>query len=234
MDPQTGHDLVIEGMPLADIQAWIASSIAPDRTFTIGIDGGAGAGKTTFTRWFARRIATPTTPVATVHIDHFCRPSAKRDHQNAVIADLDWQRLRDQVLVPLSAGGSARFQLYDWPIDRLAAWETIDPGGAVIVDGVTALRQELGPYYDLAIYLSCPREIRVARLLGRGDTPVEEVERWVPSEERYLAAHDPQSRAHLVVDTAADQSGEEGRGWFVCHWWPSISSKADRATDHGG
>jgi uridine kinase len=216
-------NLTVKGLPIVDIQARIASSIAQDRTFLTGIDGGAGAGKTTFARWFARRIAAPATPVATVHIDHFCRPSAERIHQNAVIADLDWQRLRDQVLVPLSTGESARFQLYDWPTDRLAAWETIAPGGVVIVDGVTALRQELAGYYDLAIWLSCPREVRAARLLGRGDTPLAEIERWQPSEERYIAAHDPQSRADLVIDTTAELPDERGRRWFVRRWSPRDS-----------
>lgn len=208
------------GIPLADVIHLITTLVAPDRSVLVGVDGGAGAGKTTFTHWFAETIKETTTPVSIVHIDNFCRPSAERRKDYAVVSDLDWKRLRDQVLIPLQSGEAARFQLYDWPADRLKDWVTIDVGGVTIVDGVTATRNELSGYYDLRIWFSCPRDIRVSRLSGRGDTSAAEIKRWLPSEDRYIASHDPESRAHLVIDTTANIRKDDGSGWSVKRWSP--------------
>ena len=100
-------------------------------------------------------------------------------------------------------GQVARFQVYDWAEDRLHQWQTVKPAGVVIVEGVSSLWCELARYFDLAIWLSCPLEKRLARLAGRGDTPPEEIEHWLPSEQAYIAAHAPQERAHLVFDASA-------------------------------
>jgi uridine kinase len=97
---------------------------------------------------------------------------------------------------------------------------TIEPGGVTVIDGVTSTRSELSDHYDLRIWLSCPRQIRASRLLGRGDTPASEIERWLPSEDRYLASYDHESLAHLVVDTSADINSVDKRGWFVKRWSP--------------
>lgn len=218
------EDLRIECMTIPDILALISSSADPDRTYLVGIDGGAGAGKTTFTRWLAKVICASSTHVSIVHVDNFCRPSLERVDKNAVVADLDWKRLRDKVLIPLQSEESAHFQLYDWSEDRLNDWVTIDVGEVVIIDGVTATRRELSGYYDLRIWLSCPRDVRVSRLMKRGDTSAAEIKRWLPSEDQYIASHNPEVRAHLVIDTTANISTEDGSGWFVKHWLPPGAS----------
>jgi uridine kinase len=208
------------GIPIADVLHLITASASPDRSVLVGIDGGAGAGKTTFAHWFAETIKETMTPVSIVRIDNFCRPSAERQKDYVVVSDLDWKRLRDQVLIPLQSGVAARFQLYDWPADRLKDWVTIDVGGVTIVDGVTATRNEISGYYDLRIWFSCPRDIRVSRLLGRGDTSAAEIKHWIPSEDRYIASHAPEKTAHLVIDSTADMTTKDRNGWFTKLWSP--------------
>ena len=214
------ENLLKMGVPIAEVVHLITTLVAPDRSVLVGIDGGAGSGKTTFAHWFAEATKETTTPVSIVYIDNFCRPSAERPKDYAVVSDLDWKRLRDQVLIPLQSGEAARFQLYDWPADRLKDWVTIDVGGVTIVDGVTATRNELSDYYDLRIWFSCPRDIRVSRMLGRGDTSAAEIKHWMPSEDRYIASHAPEETAHLVVDSAADMATKDGNGWFTTRWSP--------------
>lgn len=124
-------------LPIQDILRYIIGLVTPDRSVLVGIDGGAGSGKTTFSRWLAENVRQTMTPVSIVHTFNFYRPSAERvNHQFpfAMLSDIDWKRLRDQVIVPLRSGKTARFQLYDWPADRLKDWVTTDVGGVTIID----------------------------------------------------------------------------------------------------
>ena len=212
------------GIPIADVIDLITTLVAPDRSVLVGVDGGAGAGKTTFAHWFAETIEELTIPVSIIHIDNFCRPSAERQKHYVVVSDLDWERLRDQLLIPLQLGKATRFQLYDWLADRLKDWVTIDIGGVTIIDGVTAIRKELSAYYDLRIWFSCPRDVRVSRLLGRGDTSAAEIKHWIPSEDRYIASHVPEETAHLVIDSTAHMTIKAGNGWSTKRWSPPTAA----------
>jgi len=194
-------------LPIQDILRLIIKQVKPDQSVLVGIDGRAGSGKTTLALWLTESIRKAMTSVYLVHTDNFFRSSVERVNLKspfAEVSDIDWVRLRDQVIIPLCSGQAARFQLYDWPADSLQDWVTIEVGGVTIIDGITATRKELSDYYDLRIWVSCPDDIRVSRLLGRGDTSLAEIEHWRPSEDYYIASHAPEKIAHLCVDSSAD------------------------------
>jgi uridine kinase len=205
-------------VPFQDAIQWITRAATPGRAVLVGIDGGAGAGKTTFTKWFVEQLRENVSPVSVVLTDLIYRPVAERwtgpIDDMPIGYDLDWERIREQVILPLRAGKTARFQLYDWVADCLNEIVEIEPSGVAIIDGVLALRNELAHYYDLRIWFSCPTEIRVSRLLNRGDTPQEEIDYWLPIEERYYMAHIPEESAHLVIDSAAGMSIKDGSSWL--------------------
>ena len=185
---------------------------------------GAGAGKTTFAELLAERLRAEVGSVTVLHTDLFYRPYGERwngrwPEEQPLADDYDWRRLRDEVLLPLRAGESARFQLYNWPLDRLEEWVEIPAGAVTIVEGVTAIRRENAGYYDLRAWFSCPRATRARRMLGRGDTFQYELDYWFPIEERYRQEHRPERAAHLVIDSAAE--GSEGAyGWVARSWVP--------------
>ena len=208
------------GLPFQDVTRFVTSLVTPERSVLVGIDGGAGSGKTTFARWLVESIRETNTPVSLVHVDCFYRPVAERVGDYPTLPDCDWERIRDQVILPLLAGQPARFQRYDWPEDRLKDWVTIDVGGVTIIEGVNATRNELSDYYDLRIWFSCPRDVRVSRMLARRDTPAEEIKHWLPVEERYISSHAPEEVAHLVIDSTADMETKDGDAWFATRWSP--------------
>lgn len=116
-----------------------------------------------------------TERAAVVHGDDFYRPMPVKERlllgpRDGYDQYFDWQRLRDQVLVPLNSGRAAHYQRYDWPTGALAAGELhhIPRSGIVIVEGVYAARPELAGYYDLAVLSSCPHRHRRGQLTGRG------------------------------------------------------------------
>jgi uridine kinase len=116
----------------------------------------------------------------------------------------DWRRLRDEVLAPLTAGQPARYQRYDWPSDALAEWHDI-PKGIVIVEGVYATRVELEQFYDLTVWVECPRPIRLARGIKRDGEAARRKweEEWMPAEDRYVREQSPHTRADMVYAEAA-------------------------------
>jgi uridine kinase len=117
----------------------------------------------------------------------------------------DWQRLRDHVLIPVSRGAAASYLRFDWALKTLSSTAGIAPRRVVLVEGVTCARLELARYYDLFIWVDCPRELRLSRGLARdGASARDRWEReWMPAEDRYVREHRPRERADLVVLGAA-------------------------------
>ena len=83
----------------------------------------------------------------------------------------------------------------------LAEWHDVAPqGGVVIVEGVYATRRELASFYDLTIWVECPRELWLARGLARdGESARDRWEKeWMPAEHRYVEEQSPHTRADLL------------------------------------
>ena len=179
----------------------------------IAIDGLGGSGKSYLASSFAEEMQTRSdSPVSVVHGDDFFLPSAQRFFRSvgekAIGADFDWRRLREQVLEPLRRDADARYQVYDWDRDTLTTWRTIAHGTIVVVEGVYTLRPELRSFYDLRVWVDCPRHIRLARGIARdGEHARARWEQdWMPSEDRYVAECKPAATADMILDGAAEES----------------------------
>ena len=175
-------------------------------TSLVAIDGLGGAGKSYLAGALANELRTHrNVEVAIVHGDDFFLPSERRSFppakQKPIGADFDWRRLVEQVVDPLRRGQDARYQVYDWDRDALAAWLTIPAGALVLIEGVYMLRPELRDLYDLRVWVDCPRQIRLARGIARdGEAWRPRWEQdWMPSEDRYVAECQPIAIADVVV-----------------------------------
>jgi uridine kinase len=179
---------------------------ARDGFALVSIDGPGGSGKSTLAAEVAERLGPGR--AAVVQGDDFYRPMAVEDRlllspQQGYDQYFDWQRLRDQVLVPLASGSAGQYQRYDWLTGELAAGEVhqVSRSVAVIVEGVYTARPELAGFYDLTIWVDAPRGVCMRRLAERGHDhgPGNWNERWRASEEYYIAATQPGIRLDMVV-----------------------------------
>jgi uridine kinase len=170
------------------------------RVVLVCVEGLGGAGKSVLAGALAG--ARPD-DVCLVHGDDFYGPE-ERDWQSWSARKgyeryFDHRRLEGELLRPLRAGAIARFQRYDWVANRLDGWVEVHPRGVVIVEGVYLLREWLRPYWDFAVYVDTPREIRQGRLRERGENDEGWISRWTAAEDYYEMAEAPAASADLVV-----------------------------------
>ena len=172
-----------------------------EQTTLVAIDGPGGAGKSTL----ADALRDALGDASIVRVDDFYRPMEAQ--ARAVLSPpdgyeryFDWQRLRNEVLTPLSEGRVGRYQRHDWSNDRLEEWREVDPGGVVIVEGVYSTRPEIRDFFAVTIFVDAPREERVRRIRGRGYQELDWVDHWMAAEGWYLESIRPRELADLVVD----------------------------------
>ena len=155
-------------------------------TVVIAIDGFSGSGKTTL----AERIAAELSATI-IHTDDFSAWNNPFDW---------WPRLLEQVLVPLSKNERAHYQRYDWDRQELAEWHAVDPGGLVVVEGVSSSRLKFRPYLSLSVWVDAPRAIRLERGIDRdGEGMRHAWLAWMAAEDEWAADEDARSFADLIV-----------------------------------
>ena len=106
-----------------------------------------------------------------------------------------------EVVSPLSGGAVARFSSYDWAARAQRGFRTVEPVGIVVVEGVCALHRTLRAAYAVRVWLDAPADVRLERGVKRDGEAARAtwVEKWMPSEDRYVESDDPVRCAHLVI-----------------------------------
>jgi uridine kinase len=171
-------------------------------TRLVVVDGPAGSGKTTFA---ARLAAAAGAPV--VHLDDLY------EGWTGLEPGL-WQRLRRDLLDPLSEGRAGRYQRYDWSAGRFAEWHDVPPVPVLVLEGVGSAARCVDALASLRVWVEVPADLRLARGLHR-DGPASRPQwvRWMELERGHFAADRTRDRADVVVDGAdpAYAAVEDGR-----------------------
>ena len=168
----------------------------------VAIDGWGGSGKSTLARILKKRLEN----VNVVEGDYFYLPSAERPVRDLAVqhpgSAYDWRRLLAQVLQPMTEGKDARCQRYEWRSDTYEDWCDIPRAGMVIVEGVYVSRPEVSDLYDYRVWMTCPREIRLARGLERDGEEHRDLweNEWMAAEDRYVEMHNPEGLADFSFD----------------------------------
>ncbi|MCM0604520.1 MAG: uridine kinase [Xanthomonadaceae bacterium] len=140
--------------------------------YIVGIAGGSGSGKTTFTEKITKLVGSPR--VAVLSQDSYYLPSppaslrihgeSNFDHPEA----FDWPLLKDH-LARIKAGNKVPVPTYDYKISsRKAEVEWIGPCDVLLVEGIFTLwNEEIRSMFDLKVYLHVESDIRFIRRLHR-------------------------------------------------------------------
>lgn len=140
--------------------------------YIIGIAGGSGSGKTTFTQKVLAQVGHPR--VSILHQDSYYLPfppddlrlngEPNFDHPEA----FDWDLLKSHLEL-IREGRPIESPVYDYSLSRRTArTQTVGPCDILIVEGIFALWDpEIRLLYDLKFYLHVEADIRFIRRLFR-------------------------------------------------------------------
>lgn len=182
----------------------------------VGIDGRTASGKTTLADELASALADLGATTVRTSIDGFHRPRAERYRKGRFSAEgylddaRDWTAIRQQLLDPLGPGGSRRYVVATFDLERDVPLEPVMRDASertiLIVDGSFLQRPELAEGWDAVVFVDVPEPVAVRRGVARDARPLGgEVEALRIHLERYQAAfalyearYRPRDRAHFV------------------------------------
>lgn len=187
-DEKGGRDRLLwmtEIRSMDDLVAAVCGRPGPVRL--VGIDGLAGSGKTTL----ATRLSAAGGGWPVVHTDDFAT------HDDLLGW---WPRVLAEVVEPLLAGSAVTYRPYLWATRSWGAPVHVEPGRPVLLEGVGATRRAWRDRLAMRVWVDAPRDVRLQRVLSRGDGSPEFWREWMAAEDAYVDQERPQHHADLVVD----------------------------------
>ena len=116
-----------------ELTSAIADRLARQSAVLVALDGRCGSGKTTLAEQLAERFPQSIT----VHTDDFYLPPSRRvtGWEKIPCANMDIQRLRDEVVAPARAGQAFSYQAYSCREGAYLPPRPLGPAPLVIVEG---------------------------------------------------------------------------------------------------
>ena len=172
----------------------------------LAIDGRCGSGKSTLAQFLVGQLGCRV-----VHTDDFYLPLAARcaNWQQQPGANMDFTRLRNEVLQPLLRGETAHYTAYSCAAGAFLPSKPFAAAPLTILEGSYSLHPELAPMYDITVCLTLSPELQRRRILARNGEEMARrfFERWIPLEQAYFDAMKPQARCGFLIE--ADQLSDE-------------------------
>lgn len=141
------------------------------KSIIIGIAGGSGSGKSTFTNRIKKAF---TDEVTVIYHDNYykCNDGVPMDERRAINYDhpeaLDTQLLIEH-LKSLKKGETAECPLYDYSVhNRKEETVSVKPAKVIVVEGILVLENpELRDLFDIKIYVEADADERIIRRIIR-------------------------------------------------------------------
>ena len=163
----------------------------------IAIDGSCTAGKSTLAQALRHEFDCNL-----FHIDDFfLRPEQRTvTRLKETGGNVDYERFREEVLLPLKTGKPFSYRPYDCTFAGLKSPVTVEPKRISIVEGSYSHHPSFGEAYDLRIFLKVTPEIRKQRILQRPEFLQKRFfEEWIPMEQQYFSEYSIEEKADLAV-----------------------------------
>lgn len=179
------------------IRALLADAASP---VIVALDGRCGSGKTTLAAALARQFPA----CCVLHTDDFYLPPAQRvsGWESIPCANMDLERLHQELLLPLAAGKSAVYRAYSCREGAYLPQTVLSGQPLVILEGSYSHHPMLCSCETLRVFVTCTKTEQTRRLRAReGERYTAFAERWIPLEEEYFAQFSIPEQADALLDT---------------------------------
>jgi len=199
------------------------------KTILIAVDGRSGTGKSTFAKYFANELKQYKIKTDIIQTDNFYqKQKVARSNIDGYAYGYFWEKLREQVILPLKNNKAAEFKLSDWTTGKVFGQRKVEANQMIIIEGVISTYKEIADLFDLKIWLGCQKEARIKRIVNRGDFPEEELKNWQIIEDDYVSGQNKLDNANIIIDTSTDyENGKKYIYKFRKLKLPDVSSLAD-------
>ena len=182
------------------LQARIDALLDRKPSLVVAIEGRCTSGKTTLAGQLAESYDCNL-----IHMDDFfLRPEQRTAERFAEIGgNVDYERFREEVLLPLSAGEAFSYRPFDCSSFTLADPVPVIPKQLNIIEGTYSLHPYFGKVHDLKILLTITTELQLERILRRPAFLHKRFfEEWIPMEQRYFEAFSIPQVCDLVLEVS--------------------------------
>lgn len=135
------------------------------RPLLIAVDGRPCSGKTTLTAQLEKSLQAQV-----MYLDEFFIPQRQWPQDRTPIFPFFYFRYHEFLdgVKALAAGKKFRYRTYDWQIDDISMQEKcIDPSQVVIIEGVSALNQEIASVYFKKIWVASDQDTELEEIKKR-------------------------------------------------------------------
>ena len=173
---------------LESVTKQIDSLLAQKDRVIVAIDGKCTSGKTTL----AARLAELYDCNVFHMDDFFLRPEQRTAERFAELGgNVDYERFREELLLPLLAGKPFSYRPFDCGSFTLAEAVRVTPKKLNIIEGTYSHHPYFGDPYDAMILLTVEEETQRQRILQRPAFLHRRFfDEWIPMENRYFDALD--------------------------------------------
>jgi uridine kinase len=175
----------------------------------IAIDGGSGAGKSTFVQHLAKQLNAVIVPLDDFYAADI---SNKKWYQFTVKEKLSevfhWERLVTTAIKPLLNGNTASWTTFDFSsiqddgtYSQRSDLQTIHPSNIIIIDGTYSASPAITDFIDITILIDVPIKERHKRLSSRESLTFlkEWHQRWDSVEDYYFNKVRPKHCFNFVI-----------------------------------
>ena len=179
------------------VKIQIDELLAEKDMILVAIDGKCTSGKTTLASKLAELYDCNV-----FHMDDFfLRPEQRTPERFAEVGgNVDYERFREEVLLPLKSGKAFSYRPFDCSTFTLAMPVTVTPQKLIIIEGTYSHHPYFGNPYDLKILLTVDEETQRKRILERPAFLHKRFfEEWIPMENRYFEAFRISDRSEIIL-----------------------------------
>ena len=179
------------------IKKKIDELLAQKDMVVMAIDGKCTSGKTTLAAQLAEIYDCNV-----FHMDDFFLRPEQRTHDRfaEVGGNVDYERFKAEVLIPLQAGQPFSYRPFDCSTFTLADPVCVTPKKLNIIEGTYSHHPYFGGPYDMKILLTVDEEAQRQRILQRPAFLHKRFfEEWIPMENQYFDGFAIPSKSDIIL-----------------------------------